>query len=363
MRVAQCLAVWQRIFAANAVQEPAASAKCVHPPPAMPPGVRHAPHCSFPRLLLTHALQLPHGTALRHSAHISPPALGAFHALAQRRLASEPLQNLLQRWDFRQLRDLLMVPPTLIPRPETETLADLALAAIRAAPPATPPLLLDVGCGSGALGLSIAEELGEGGGALPTLLAVDVAPAAVAATATNALACGLSVRVATPATLPPLVPWLAAAPSRPRALVLHGDVTAGATQAALRAAAGAVASEAFVAGAPWVVCNPPYIERAGAAGLHATVVAHEDGGALFGDAAGTLGPSDGLDATRAWLRGLRAIGGAAGALRPSAPSAVFLELGGPEQVEAVAGSGALVEPVAHADLAGVKRFLCGTLQA
>jgi release factor glutamine methyltransferase len=76
--------------------------------------------------------------------------------MVRRRLAGEPLQYVMGRWAFRHL-DLLVDPRVLIPRPETEEVAQVALDAARAAGPGC--VVVDLGTGSGAIGLSIAFEL------------------------------------------------------------------------------------------------------------------------------------------------------------------------------------------------------------
>src|SRR5512143_2216592 len=72
--------------------------------------------------------------------------------LIARRSACEPLQYVLGAWDFFG-REFLLSPDTLIPRPETEGLAERAMAALRRSPAAR-PLALDVGTGSGAIAVT-----------------------------------------------------------------------------------------------------------------------------------------------------------------------------------------------------------------
>lgn len=73
-----------------------------------------------------------------------------------RLMAGEPLQYVLGRWGFRGL-DLMVSPAVLIPRPETETLAGLAIAELsRRDPPGG--VIVDLGTGSGAVGLAVAAE-------------------------------------------------------------------------------------------------------------------------------------------------------------------------------------------------------------
>jgi release factor glutamine methyltransferase len=105
-------------------------------------------------------------------------------AAAQRRLAGEPLQYVLGHWPFRSL-DLDLDSRVLIPRPETELLVDVAISELALADLAA-PTVLDIGCGSGAIGLSIISELADRG-VVSTLLAVDESPGALAVARRNAL--------------------------------------------------------------------------------------------------------------------------------------------------------------------------------
>jgi release factor glutamine methyltransferase len=85
--------------------------------------------------------------------------LGAFDAMLSRRIAGEPLQYVIGSWSFRTL-DLLVNSDVLIPRPETEYLVELALGELAELEPARGEQLVavDMGTGSGAIGLSLAAE-------------------------------------------------------------------------------------------------------------------------------------------------------------------------------------------------------------
>ena len=78
------------------------------------------------------------------------------HDMVRRRLAGEPLQYVMGRWAFRHL-DVLVDPRVLIPRPETEFVAEVALGFAREATESR--LVVDLGTGSGVIGLSMAHEL------------------------------------------------------------------------------------------------------------------------------------------------------------------------------------------------------------
>lgn len=106
-----------------------------------------------------------------------------------RRLAGEPLQYVIGHWPFRSL-DLVVDENVLIPRPETEELVDVALVELAASGVAA-PRILDLGCGSGAIGLALLAELEERG--VPaTLVALDASAAALVVARRNALAHGIS---------------------------------------------------------------------------------------------------------------------------------------------------------------------------
>lgn len=77
-------------------------------------------------------------------------------AMVARVRAGEPLQYVLGRWAFRRL-DLLVDRRVLIPRPETELVAGAAIALAAGLP--RPLVAVDLGTGSGAIGLALATEL------------------------------------------------------------------------------------------------------------------------------------------------------------------------------------------------------------
>lgn len=109
---------------------------------------------------------------------VSETAADRLAVMAERRRAGEPLQYILGNWAFRTL-DLAVDPRALIPRPETEQVAEVALAEGRRAAAAGRPIVADLGTGTGAIGLAMAVE----GGA--EVWATDVDPATLALAATN----------------------------------------------------------------------------------------------------------------------------------------------------------------------------------
>jgi release factor glutamine methyltransferase len=107
----------------------------------------------------------------------------ALLAAAARRLNGEPLQYVIGHWPFRTL-DLDVDERALIPRPETEELVDVALRELATGAVAA-PLIVDLGTGSGAIGLSLVSEL-LSRGISASLIAVDESSDALALTRQNA---------------------------------------------------------------------------------------------------------------------------------------------------------------------------------
>ena len=107
-------------------------------------------------------------------------------ALVERRGKREPLAYVLGEWGFRRLT-LKTDARALVPRPETEILVERALALIKGI---DVPRVLDIGTGSGAIALAIADEHH---GA--RVVALDSSPEALALARENAEACGLEIEL------------------------------------------------------------------------------------------------------------------------------------------------------------------------
>ncbi|MCB1255998.1 MAG: peptide chain release factor N(5)-glutamine methyltransferase, partial [Microthrixaceae bacterium] len=81
-----------------------------------------------------------------------------FDSMVSRRLTGEPLQYVIGSWGFRTL-DLMVDARVLIPRPETEFVVEVALDELdRVGGSERPTTVVDLGTGSGAIGLSITAE-------------------------------------------------------------------------------------------------------------------------------------------------------------------------------------------------------------
>jgi release factor glutamine methyltransferase len=133
--------------------------------------------------LLAHALGRPRSWLFAHGDDVlDDAAVARFDALVARRSAGEPVAYLVGRRGFRNL-DLAVTPDTLIPRPETELLVELALARIAADSDAR---IADLGTGSGAIALAIAVERPRA-----RAVATDRSEGALAVARGNALAHGI----------------------------------------------------------------------------------------------------------------------------------------------------------------------------
>ena len=110
--------------------------------------------------------------------------LSTLFAAARRRRDGEPIQYVIGHWPFRSL-DLDVDPRVLIPRPESEELVGVALSEL-AQGNVRAPVIMDLGCGSGAIGLALLRELVERGVAA-TLIAVDESGDALGVARENAI--------------------------------------------------------------------------------------------------------------------------------------------------------------------------------
>ncbi len=127
---------------------------------------------------------------------VPAPALAATRvdSMVRRRVAGEPLQYVLGAWSFRGI-DLFVDPRVLVPRPETETTAEVAIGELTArgarrgarsawTGTTTTYTVADLGTGSGALALALATELPDA-----EVWATDRSPAALAVARANLAGC------------------------------------------------------------------------------------------------------------------------------------------------------------------------------
>ncbi len=173
--------------------------------------------------------------------------------LLQRRLSGEPLQYVTGVAGFRHL-ELSVGPGALIPRPETEIVAEKAMDTLP-----TGGLAVDVGTGSGAIALAIAQERPDA-----TIIATDISVEAARWARRNIDAQGLRVHLLVCDLLSAL------------ACDLRGRFDL-------------------------IVANPPYVATGETPVLPSEVVEHEPHAALFAGADGTEVVRRLVEASSAWL--------------------------------------------------------------
>jgi release factor glutamine methyltransferase len=134
-------------------------------------------------LMLAEATGLSRTTlAARPETGVDPAAARRFGVMMRRRIAREPLAYVLGRRGFRRI-ELEVDSRVLVPRPESEILVELA-------PEIQPKTVLDMGTGSGAIALAIADEMED-----VEVVATDVSGEALDVARANAERLGLADRV------------------------------------------------------------------------------------------------------------------------------------------------------------------------
>lgn len=235
--------------------------------------------------------------ALIGGGKAGPDGCEALGILVERRAAGEPVARILGTREFWGL-DFRLAPETLVPRPDSETIVETALAEI--GPRDRSFSALDLGTGTGCLLLAILSERPNAFG-----LGVDLSPAAAAAARGNAEALGLGAR----------------------ACFVVGSW-----------------GEAIGRRFDLVVSNPPYIPSEEIHDLDREVRAHDPRLALDG------GP-DGLGAYRAIAAGLDAL------LEDDGMAVLELGAGQEGGVSAIMAAAGFACAPASPDLAGIARAL------
>ena len=277
-------------------------------------------------ILLAHVLGLERiALYMTYEEIVAEPDRAAFRDLVRRRAAGEPSRYLVGTTEFMGLA-MKVTPDVLIPRPETEQLAEEVIRRVGAAAPPLPmgaevdetdaaaPAQVDVielGTGSGALAVSLAVHLP---GARVT--GTDVSPAALEVARANAEAHGVADRVT----------------------LLEGDLYEPLDAADAQPA-------------DFLLANPPYVAEGEWDGLPADIREHEPREALV------AGP-DGTEVIERLLRGARAY------LKPG--GVLMVEIGaaqGRRVREMAEGTRGLVDVDIRKDYAGHDRILVARREA
>lgn len=142
------------------------------------------------RVLAGHALGIGRARLVADSERLlDAREIDALDALAARRIAHEPVARIVGAREFWSL-PLAVSPAVLVPRPDTETVVELALDAVTASGGRQRPLrLLDIGTGTGALLLALLTELPAATG-----VGTDISEAALAVARDNAARLALDAR-------------------------------------------------------------------------------------------------------------------------------------------------------------------------
>lgn len=134
------------------------------------------------RLLLQHVTRATFAQIVAYPGrHLGPIDQMRFESLVERRAGGEPLAYLVRQREFYS-RSFTVTPAVLIPRPDTECLIDAALARL---PVGGHPEVVDLGTGSGCIGITLALEQPE-----LKVLAIDASADAIAVARDNARTLG-----------------------------------------------------------------------------------------------------------------------------------------------------------------------------
>lgn len=140
-------------------------------------------------LLLAHVLKLPRMRLyLGFERVLTSAEVDSFRELVRRRGTREPLQHIIGNVSFCGL-EISCTSSALVPRPETELLAQLAWEFLEKSP-ASEPMAFDLGTGTGCLPIAIAANCKRA-----RIVSVDISPAALGLAQDNAIQSGVADRI------------------------------------------------------------------------------------------------------------------------------------------------------------------------
>ena len=279
-------------------------------------------------VLMAHVIGMPRLHTISHPGQrLREEQLAAFRAVVERRAKREPLAYITGEKEFWGL-SFEVTPAVLVPRPETETLVEVALAQLRGewegeAPaepghPAPAGPMAGTAPGHDGGGLVIAD-IGAGSGCVAVALAVELPDAVICATEVSPAAAEVARRNAAKHQVEARVTVLEGDLFEPIPVEVRGRLDA-------------------------VVSNPPYIPSAEINSLQPEIEEYEPRAALDGGREGMTYHWRMLDAARGWLK----------------PGGwVHLEVGGSQalQVAEHARTRTYVGTRATTDLAGIERVV------
>ena len=141
------------------------------------------------RLLVGAIMGLDLTGLITSASHVLTKSEGSLLAgFAERRDKGEPVARILGHKEFWGL-PLALSPETLVPRPDTETVVELALEMLRKGPANKPSRIADLGTGTGAILLALLSELPDATG-----IGTDISEGALATAEDNAVQLGLAAR-------------------------------------------------------------------------------------------------------------------------------------------------------------------------
>jgi len=233
--------------------------------------------------IISHGLKMKNrmDLYLNFEKPLTPAELDVLRTMVARRATREPLQHIIGDTSFRGFI-IKCDRRALIPRPETESLVDMAADSLKGI---EKPFIVEIGTGTGAISIACAKEIAEA-----KVLATDISEDALALARTNAEANATGEAL----------------------LFAQGDLLNAVTADVIANVVGDTADSANLPKIDCLIANLPYIPDSEKDKLQPEVAKYDPALALFGGA-------DGLDLVRKLLQQTE------GKLKPGA--SILLEIG------------------------------------